>query len=158
MNYIINPNNSSVEFKVIKFGAVFQAGVFEKFEGEALIDKDNLKDSRILAKVDVGSIKTSAGLKLDDHLKSEDFFDVERYPLATFESDKVEKVNDNEYKVWGVLIIKDIKHKVQLNVVLDKDNNFSAKTELMAEDLKMQYPFEENYKIEIVIKGKLVPK
>lgn len=52
----------------------------------------------------------------DDHLRSADFFEVEKYPAMTFESTRIEKVDDKKYKLHGKLQIKDVTKDVTFDV------------------------------------------
>jgi polyisoprenoid-binding protein YceI len=64
-------------------------GRFHRFAGEVIVDPADLTTARIAVKVDAASIDTGIG-KRDNHLRSEDFLHVERFPAITFESVRVE--------------------------------------------------------------------
>jgi polyisoprenoid-binding protein YceI len=64
-------------------------GRFQRFGGEVVVDPADLTTARIAVKVDAASIDTGIG-KRDNHLRSEDFLHVERFPAITFESVRVE--------------------------------------------------------------------
>ena len=59
--------------------------------------------------------------KLEGHLKSEDFFSVEKYPDATLVLKEIKSKKDNSYSLRGELTIKDITHSVDFNLVVYKD-------------------------------------
>lgn len=75
--------------------------------------------------IDLNTIKTKdigpeqGSDKLDAHLKNADFFDVEKYPTASFESTKIESTGEGAYKVTGNLKIKDKTHVQVINVKRD---------------------------------------
>lgn len=71
-------------------------------------------DLTTIATKDIGPDKGSEGL--DKHLKNEDFFNVEKYPEARFESTKIESAGKDTYKVTGKLTIKDKTHEQEITV------------------------------------------
>jgi polyisoprenoid-binding protein YceI len=88
-------------------------GEFRSTTGVVKLDEADLSKSSVEAVIDAKSIHTRED-KRDAHLKSADFFDVEKYPSITFKSSKVEKAGDG-YKVAGNLTM----HGVTKPVVLD---------------------------------------
>ena len=74
-------------------------------------DFDGAKASFTL---DVNSIDTNVADR-DAHLKSDDFFNAEKYPHLKFDG-TLQKKSDNEYKLVGPLTIRDITKEVELNV------------------------------------------
>ena len=93
----------------------FVYGKFEKFDGGIIGDLNNLEQSRVFFNVDVTSINTSVEMR-DNHLRSADFFEVEKFPTMTFESTSIEKVSDNKYNLNGKLKIKDVTKDVTFDV------------------------------------------
>lgn len=81
--YAITPENSKIEFVGSKVTGSHN-GSFEKFSGETIYQGAPEK-SRVRITIDLTSVKTDAA-KLTEHLKTADFFDVAKYPQATFES------------------------------------------------------------------------
>lgn len=79
-------------------------GSFEKFKGTVVIDEADIAKSKVDVSIETVSINTGIDTR-DNHLRSPDFFDVEKFPLMTFVSTKVEPGTDN-YKVTGNLTIK----------------------------------------------------
>ena len=59
--------------------------------------------------------------KLESHLKSEDFFSVDKHPKATLVIKKVNSHNNNSYELTGDLTIKDITHTVDFGLIIYKD-------------------------------------
>src|SRR5690554_1092280 len=76
---------------------------------------DNAEQARIFFNVDVASVNTGVKMR-DDHLRSADFFEVEKFPSMSFESTSIEKVSDNKYKLNGKLQIKDVTKDVTFDV------------------------------------------
>jgi polyisoprenoid-binding protein YceI len=114
-HYKVDPAHTSVNFKVKHSGITFVNGKFEKFDGGIIGSLDKMEEARVFFNVEVGSINTSVEMR-DNHLRSADFFDVEKYPSMSFESTSVEKVDDKKYKLNGKLQIKDVTKDVTFDV------------------------------------------
>jgi polyisoprenoid-binding protein YceI len=112
--YTIDPAHSVADFKVRHLMVSNVRGEFSGVSGTVQFDRENPANSSIEAKIDVNTIQTRDAQR-DAHLKSADFFDVEKYPTMTFVSKKVAKNGSDDYKVTGDLTI----HGVTKEVVLD---------------------------------------
>ena len=84
----ITPDNSKIEFIGSKVTGSHN-GSFKQFSGTIDLAKDSIEQSRVTIDVDINSIVTDAD-RLTSHLKTADFFDVAKYPKATFTSTKIE--------------------------------------------------------------------
>ena len=113
--YKVDPAHSSVNFRVKHLGITFVSGKFEKFDGGIIGSLNNVTQSRVFFNVNIESINTSVEMR-DDHLRSPDFFDAEKFPTMTFESTSIEKSGENEYKLKGKLQIKDVTKDVAFDV------------------------------------------
>jgi polyisoprenoid-binding protein YceI len=89
-------------------------GRFTRWRGSLVFDGQAPQNSRVEVEIDAASIDTKDALR-DAHLRSADFFDVEKYPKLVFESTKVERVGDN-FKVTGDLTMHGITKPVTLDV------------------------------------------
>ena len=114
--YKVDPAHTSVNFKVKHMGITFVSGKFEKFDGGIIGNPDKMEEARVFFNVKTASVNTSVSMR-DDHLRSADFLDVEKYPAMTFESSRIEKVDDKNYKLHGKLQIKDVTKDVIFDVV-----------------------------------------
>ena len=112
--YTIDPVHSSITFKIRHFFSKV-TGNFNEFEGQIVVDRENMDKSQTNASIDIKSINTR-NEKRDAHLKSADFFDVEKYPAMTFKSKKWNKIAENEYEVMGDLSFHGVTKEVVLNV------------------------------------------
>ena len=83
--------------------------------GTVEFDEYNPTASTIDVEIQVGSINTREDQR-DGHLKSPDFFDVENYPIMTFKSKRVEKVDSTHGRIIGDLTIKGVTNEVTLAV------------------------------------------
>ena len=108
----IDPAHSVVEFKVKHMMISNVKGSFPKVSGVLTLDEANPAASKVEASVEVASIETRDAQR-DGHLKSADFFDVEKYPTMTFVSTAV---NPAAGTVEGDLTIKGITNKVTFEV------------------------------------------
>jgi polyisoprenoid-binding protein YceI len=88
---VISPENSKVEFVAAKVTRSHQ-GSFKQFSGKIDLVPNSIPDSRVTIDIDTGSVVTDE-LQLTGHLKTADFFDVAKYPKATFVSTKIEAAN-----------------------------------------------------------------
>ena len=113
--YQIDPAHSSAHFTVRHMMVTNVRGAFSKVSGTVVYDPDNPADTSIEAVIDATSIFTREEAR-DTHLKSADFFDVEKYPNITFKSKKVEPAGDGELKVIGDLTIHGVTREVALKV------------------------------------------
>lgn len=114
-NWNIDKDHSFASFKVQHMMITDVRGSFNDVQGVALIDENDVTRSKIDVTIAAASIDTRVK-KRDDHLKSADFFDVEKYPTLTFKSTRIEKTADNKIVVVGNLTIHGVTKEVELNV------------------------------------------
>ncbi len=112
--YTIDPVHSSVAFKIRHFVSKVP-GSFTKFSGTVTVDRDNLEKSSVEATIDVGSVNTASDAR-DKHLKSPDFFDVEKFATMTFKSKAWKKTGEDTFDVTGDLTIHGVTKEVVLKV------------------------------------------
>ncbi len=114
--FSIDPAHSAVIFKVKHLSISTVTGRFEKFSGTFDFDGQGIKSSKVEAVITAASINTDVS-KRDEHLRSADFFDVEKYPELKFVSKGVKDVKKNKFKILGDLTM----HGVTKPVVLDAE-------------------------------------
>ena len=102
----LDKDHTSVNFEVKHFFNTVN-GNFTDFDGNFFFDPDNLEDSKFDFTVAVSSIETN-NEKRNNHLKSADFFNVEKFPEIYFVSTGFNKISDTQYEVKGKLRIKDV--------------------------------------------------
>jgi polyisoprenoid-binding protein YceI len=118
----IDTSHSGVHFSIRHLVIAKVRGTFDRWQGSFQFDDQNPAASKVSARIEAASIDTREERR-DAHLRSADFFDVEKYPELTFESAKVEKLSDERYRVTGDLTI----HGVTKEVVLDVESLGAAK-------------------------------
>ncbi|WP_312901849.1 YceI family protein [Chryseobacterium taichungense] len=111
----VDPMHSSVNFNIKHMGISFVQGRFDKFDGKATTKGNNLDNAELSFNVDVNSINTGVEMR-DNHLKSADFFDAEKFPAMTFVTSSVVKEKNNSYVVKGKLTIKDVTKEISVPV------------------------------------------
>jgi polyisoprenoid-binding protein YceI len=110
----IDPAHTQTNFAVRHLVISTVRGEFKKTTGAVKYDDKDPTKSSVEATIDAASIHTRED-KRDEHLKSPDFLDVQKYPTLTFKSTKVEKAGGDKYKVSGDLTL----HGTTKPVVLD---------------------------------------
>jgi polyisoprenoid-binding protein YceI len=111
----VDPAHSVAEFKVKHMMISNVKGQFTVPNGVLTLDESDLSNSRVEASLDASSINTREAQR-DAHLKSADFFDVEKFPTLSFKSTRVSRVGDGELAVAGNLTIHGITRNVVFNV------------------------------------------
>jgi polyisoprenoid-binding protein YceI len=112
--WTVDPAHSEVGFSVKHMGIANVRGKFTAFEG-TLEMKENLADSRAFGSVKAASVDTGEPQR-DEHLRSPDFFNVEEFAEITFESTRVEAIDDESSRVYGNLTMHGITHEIKLDV------------------------------------------
>jgi polyisoprenoid-binding protein YceI len=112
--YILDGSHTQAQFKVRHMMISNVTGEFKNIEGTFNYNPNDPTLDQVEIKIDAASIDTR-DTNRDTHLKSADFFDVEKYPSLSFSSKKFEKTSDG-YKVTGDLTIRDVTNEVVLNV------------------------------------------
>jgi len=111
----IDPVHSAAQFKVKHMMISNVTGEFTSVKGSLLFDPENLANSRVEAEIDAATINTRDAQR-DTHLKSADFFDVEKFPTLSFRSTNVSKKADGELVVTGGLTIHGVTRNVTFAV------------------------------------------
>ncbi|PLR79754.1 hypothetical protein CVD25_17760 [Bacillus canaveralius] len=102
--WAVDPTHSSIDFSVKHMMIARVKGTFHQFEATIDADPADLTTADIAFSVDVTSIDTRNADR-DNHLRTADFFDVEKNPKITFESTSIVKTDDDQYDVTGDVTI-----------------------------------------------------
>lgn len=117
----IDPNHSAAQFAVRHLSISTVRGAFTKVNGSIQLDDKDISKSSVEVTIDADSVDTRVPNR-DKDLRSDHFFDVQKYPTITFKSTKVEQVEPGKLKVTGDLTI----HGVTKPVVLDVEGPTGA--------------------------------
>lgn len=115
--YVIDPAHSRVGFTARHAMVTKVRGHFTDFESRAVLDSENPGRCHVEVAIKAASIETGNAQR-DGHLRTNDFLNVERYPLITFESTSVTLVNEDTFRVTGPLTIKGVAHDVTIDFLL----------------------------------------
>ena len=113
--WTVDPTHSEVQFKVKHLVISTVTGSFKTFNGTLETESDDFTNAKASFSLDVDSINTNQSDR-DNHLKSADFFDAEKYPKITFESTSFNQAGGDAYQLQGNLTIRDVTKPVTLNV------------------------------------------
>ncbi|MCF1715222.1 YceI family protein [Flavihumibacter sp. RY-1] len=111
----LDKGHSSVRFSVNHMVVSEAEGTFKMWDGTVENSKDDFSDAKINFTVDVNSINTD-NERRDGHLKSDDFFNVEKFPTMKFESTSMKPLGNNKYELKGNLTIRDVTKPVTFQV------------------------------------------
>ena len=111
--WAIDTMHSEVQFKAKHLVISTVTGKFKSFEGSLETESEDFDGADASFSVDVDSIDTNVADR-DAHLKSDDFFNAEKYPKLTF-TGTLNKTDDG-YKLTGPLTIRDVTKEVTLDV------------------------------------------
>jgi polyisoprenoid-binding protein YceI len=112
--WTVDPSHSEVSFQIRHMVSQVR-GSFNDFTGTVNMDAKNPANSSVEFHIKAASIDTNNADR-DKHLRTADFFDVEKYPEITFKSDSVKPAGKNKYNVTGTLTMHGISKKVTLPV------------------------------------------
>lgn len=127
--YTLDSSHTAVTWHVSHFGFSTPSGKFMSATGEVTLDEANPAASSLKVSIDVTQMNSGVP-KLDEHLKTPDFFDVAKYPTATFVSKKVEVTGKDTAKVTGDFTLRGVTKPLTLDVKLNKigENMMKLKT------------------------------
>jgi polyisoprenoid-binding protein YceI len=115
--WLIDPKHTRVEFAGTYLMVTTVKGHFTGVSGALRMDGEDLVRSSVVVEIDAASLDTGEGRR-DTNLRSADFLDVERYPLLTFSSTRVEPAGPDRFRVHGDLTIRGTTRSVVLDTRL----------------------------------------
>ncbi len=113
--WLLDPAHSVVGFKIKHLMITNVSGSFKNFHAEVETEDEDFSTANIQLKAEISSIDTNNAQR-DAHLRTSDFFEAEKYLEMIFESTKVEKVDEENYLMYGNLTMKGVTKPVKLNV------------------------------------------
>lgn len=114
--YKFDQSRSKIGFSVHQFLGTTN-GKFTKFDGKIEIDREHPENSSVTARIDIRSIDTGI-VKRDNHLRSAEFFNVEKYPLVAFKSRSVKQTGAQAGDIVGDLTMHGVTKPITLHVKL----------------------------------------
>ena len=124
--YRFDPSGSTIGFSVHQFLGTTH-GKFTKFSGKIEVNREHPENSSVTAQIEVRSIDTRIK-KRDDHLRSAEFFNVEKYPQITFKSRSVKQTGPQSGDIIGDLTIHGVTRPATLHVKLLTPLNQTSQT------------------------------
>lgn len=118
-SYKFDPHHTSVVWTANHFGFSNPSGKFSEVEGDLTLDEKNPAKSKVNVTIKMANLFTGYA-NFDNHLKGNDFFNIEKFTTATFVSKKVTISGKNTAKVVGDLTLVGVTKPVTLNVKLNK--------------------------------------
>src|SRR5215470_1128892 len=109
--WVFEPGHTAAEFSVRHMMVTHVRGHFKNIHGSLEFDPANPAASSVEATIEAATIWTGEPAR-DEHLRSEDFLDVEKFPSITFRSSRVDLVGTNDYRVTGDLTIRGVTRPV----------------------------------------------
>jgi polyisoprenoid-binding protein YceI len=114
-DYTIDPSHSRIGFVARHAMVTKVRGAFNEFDSALRLDGENPAKSTAELTIRAASIDTRDGNR-DQHLRTNDFLDVERYPEIRFVATGLEQVDDTTFRVTGDLTIKDVTRSVSFDL------------------------------------------
>jgi polyisoprenoid-binding protein YceI len=115
-NWIVDNAHTRVHFTATHMVINEVTGEFKKFDGKITSDDEDFTNTSIEFTIQVNSINTDNEMR-DNHLKSDDFFNAEKYPTITFKSKSFKKIEGRKYMLTGDLTIRDVTKTIDLAVI-----------------------------------------
>ncbi len=167
-DYIIDTKgmHAFIEFKIKHLGYSWLLGRFDKFNGTFSYDKNNPKKNKVQINIDVASLDSNHAER-DKHLRSKDFFNVDKYPKSSFVSTGYVNQGNGKGILRGKLTLRGVTKNIAINVQqigAGKDpwggyrRGFMGQTTLHLSDYKMAKanilgPVAENVELSLYIEG-----
>ena len=117
--FVLDNQHTSVLWHIKHLGFSMQSGKWFA-DGTMHLDKANPQKSKVEVIIKIADMVTGIP-QLDTHLKGKDFFYVDKFPTATFISNKVQMTGKETAKVEGILTLRGVSKPVTLNVTLNKE-------------------------------------
>ncbi len=110
----VEPNHSTIGFRVpISGGVTLVTGKFTDFDLELQLVNEDWTKSKATFTIEAESINTGISDR-DQHLRSADFFEVEKYPNITFTSEKIKRIDDSLYEATGTFSMHGVSKEITL--------------------------------------------
>ena len=118
VRYEIDPSHTNVGFSAKHLAVSTVHGHFSKFDGFFEGPDDDFTQARGEVKIDVASLSTKTDQR-DNHLRSADFFDADKYPYITYKLTSIEPIDEENFRVIGELTVKDVTKPLTLEATIE---------------------------------------
>ena len=125
----INSEEALVKFKYVSDETT---GTVKGIKANIEFDPNSPSKAVFSGTADITTINTEDNKKRNDHLKSDEFFDIKKYPTISFKSSSIEKA-EKGFLMKGNMTIKEITNEVEINFTYE-DNTFIGKTKIYGND------------------------
>lgn len=118
LSWQLDPAHSEVQFRVRHLMVSTVTGQFKNFSSNVTTaENGDFKTAEIEFTIEAASVDTGVEMR-DNHLRSDDFFNAEKYPTLQFKSTGLKPLGSDEYQLDGLMTIRDITKPVSLHVEL----------------------------------------
>ena len=119
VSYKMDPSHTDVVASWSHFGFSNPMAHFGAVDGTIVYDADHVGKSSVNVTIPMSGLETHVAA-FNEHLRSPDFFDAEKFPTITFNSTKVEAAGDNKLRVSGDLTVHGVTKPAVLDVTINK--------------------------------------
>ncbi len=113
--YNLDTAHSMIIFRAKHMGVSYNYGRFNEFSGKITVDENDASKNTVELEVKAASVDTG-NEKRDQHLRSPDFLDAKQFPVLTFKSTDVKKVDEETLEIIGDLELHGVKKSVTITV------------------------------------------
>ncbi|HEX5554372.1 MAG TPA: YceI family protein [Chitinophagaceae bacterium] len=111
----IDPVHSEIHFRARHMVVSTVTGQFDRFDATAETEGDTPENAKVTFTAETASVNTGTEQR-DNHLRSDDFFNAEKFPTLTFKSTSFKNVKEDIYQLKGDLTIRDVTKPIELDV------------------------------------------
>lgn len=151
-DWTVDKAHSKVGFSVNHMVITSVEGYFKDYDAKISTNEDNFSAANIFLSINTSSIFTDHE-KRDNHLRSDDFFNAEKYPQMIFKSKSMDKLSEGKYKLIGDFTIRDVTKEIVLDVkfngiIKDGYGNMRAGFKITSEINRFDYNLKWDKTIE----------
>lgn len=117
-DWTLDKSHAKLGFSITHLMVSSVEGGFKNFDAKITSSKEDFSDAVIELTADVNSINTDNDQR-DQHLRTPDYFDAQKFPTMSFKSTSFKKIADKKYKLVGDLTLHGVTKQVELNVTLN---------------------------------------
>jgi len=117
-NFKIDKSHTNLTFTISHFVIAKVNGTFKVFSGTIVTENDDMDNAKLELTIEANSIDTN-DVNRDGHLKTADFFDVEKFPFITFKSSNFKKGVENNFNIEGILTVNGIEKTHQIKAIFE---------------------------------------